>query len=166
MIADAGTHRKILDAIEKTDSTPADRNKAYIYALVTFLCALLKAQADVQHLWIGRRASTRVRSELMAAIYDKSLKRKDFSGIVDKDKVAEAKERKDAKEDAAKGVDAKKDKKKDKKDKKKEDTKDDPKAGADIGKIVNLMSGDANRVCMLIGGMYFLYGGKSHAPQR
>jgi hypothetical protein len=30
----------------------------------------------------------------MAAIYDKALKRKDFSGIVDKDKVDEARERK------------------------------------------------------------------------
>jgi len=30
----------------------------------------------------------------MAAIYDKALKRKDFSGIVDKDKIDEAKERK------------------------------------------------------------------------
>lgn len=45
----------------------------------------VKAEADVQHLWYGRRASTRIRSELMAAIYDKALKRKDFSGIVDKD---------------------------------------------------------------------------------
>jgi len=35
-----------------------------------------------------------MRSELMAAIYDKALKRKDFSGIVDKDKADEAKERK------------------------------------------------------------------------
>ena len=93
----------------------------------------------------------------MAAIYDKALKRKDFSGIVDKEKVAEAKERKGAKIVAAKGVSAKKDKKT---DKKMEDAKDDPRAGADVGKIVNLMSGDANRVCMLIGGMYFLYGGE------
>jgi hypothetical protein len=57
-------------------------------------CTHAQAQADVQHLWFGRRASTRIRSELMAAIYDKALKRKDFSGIVDKDKVDEAKERK------------------------------------------------------------------------
>ena len=56
----------------------------------------------------------------MTAIYDKALKRKDFSGIVDKDK----------------------------KDEKDKDKADDPKAGADIGKIVNLMSGDANRVCI------------------
>ena len=58
----------------------------------------------------------------MTAIYDKALKRKDFSGIVDKDK----------------------------KDEKDKDKADDPKAGADIGKIVNLMSGDANRVCIAI----------------
>ena len=146
-------YRKILDSIEKKDATPADRNKAYIYALLAFLCALLKAQADVQHLWLGRRASTRIRSELMAAIYDKSLKRKDFSGIVDDDKVAEAKERKDAKDAAAKGIDVKRDKKGDK--------EDDPRAGANVGKIVNLMSGDANRVCMLMGGLYFIYGGES-----
>ena len=36
---------------------------------------------DAQHLWFGRRAGTRMRSELMAAIYDKALKRKDYSGI-------------------------------------------------------------------------------------
>jgi len=33
-----------------------------------------------------------MRSELMAAIYDKALKRKDFSGIVNKEKKAEAAE--------------------------------------------------------------------------
>jgi len=44
---------------------------------------------DVQHLWYGRRSSTRIRSELMAAIYDKALKRKDYSGIVNKEKMEE-----------------------------------------------------------------------------
>ena len=64
----------------------------------------------------------------MASIYDKALKRKDFSGIVDKDNVTK------------KAPDVKKGK---------EDPKaDDPKAGADVGKIVNLMAGDANRVCI------------------
>ena len=50
---------------------------------------LSQAQADLQHLWFGRRACTRIRSELMAAIYDKALKRKDYSGIVNKDKKKE-----------------------------------------------------------------------------
>ncbi len=44
---------------------------------------------DVQHLWYSRRSSTRIRSELMAAIYDKALKRKDYSGIVNKEKMEE-----------------------------------------------------------------------------
>lgn len=56
----------------------------------------------------------------MTAIYDKALKRKDFSGIV----AAQEK----------KGAEGEKKKKDDK-----------PKAGADVGKIVNLMAGDANR---------------------
>ncbi len=47
---------------------------------------LHQAQADVQHLWYGRRAATHIRSELMAAIYDKALKRRDYSGIIDKNK--------------------------------------------------------------------------------
>ena len=74
----------------------------------------------------------------MAAVYDKALKRKDLSGIVDKDK----KEEKNS------------DKKKAKADKSKAD---DPKAGADVGKIVNLMAVDANRIAMIVSGMYFIY---------
>ncbi|KAG6830506.1 hypothetical protein H0H92_000347 [Tricholoma furcatifolium] len=125
--------KRILDAIDLTSPSPQSRAQAYIYAFLAFLCSLCKSQADVQHLWFGRRASTRMRSELMAAIYDKALKRKDFSGIVDRD----AKDTK-AKKDSEKG--------------------DEPKAGADVGKIVNLMAGDANRVANLISGSYFLYG--------
>ena len=52
----------------------------------------IQAEADVQHLRCGRRAAACMRSELMIAIYDKALKRKDFSGIVDKDAKKEAKE--------------------------------------------------------------------------
>jgi hypothetical protein len=106
-----------------------------------------QAQADVQHLWFGRRAATRMRSQLMAAIYDKSLKRKDFSGIVNKDnskEVSTSDGKKDSK--ASAGAKAK---------------ADDPKAGADIGKIVNLMAGDANRVAMTSSAMYFIYGSMS-----
>lgn len=36
----------------------------------------------MHHLWYGRQAVTRTRSLLMAAVYDKALKRKDFSGAV------------------------------------------------------------------------------------
>ena len=98
------------------------RSEAYIFAVLAFVCTVIKAQADLQHLWFGRRAATRIRCALMAAIYDKALKRKDFSGVV------------------TPNDDEKKDKKSDSK----------PKAGADVGKIVNLMAADSNRVRILI----------------
>jgi hypothetical protein len=84
-----------------------------------------------------------MRTELMAAIYDKALKRTDYSGIIDKDKI---------KDDADKkaGISPSEN-----------PSGDEPKAGADVGKIVNLMAVDANRIAMMVSGMYFIYGGKS-----
>ena len=111
------------------------RARAYVYAFLAFFASILKAQADVQHLWYGRRAATRIRSELMAAIYEKSLRRKDFSGSTDKGKRSE--------EATAPGKPAAT---KGKEEKKPESNK----AGADIGKIVNLMSTDANRISVCI----------------
>ncbi|KAI0308316.1 hypothetical protein B0F90DRAFT_1681863 [Multifurca ochricompacta] len=134
--------KRILDAID--DPTPITWSQAYTYALLAFLCSLCKSQMDVQHLWIGRRAATRMRSQLMASIYDKALKRKDFSGIVDKDGSKNPS-----------GPDAKKDSKESAEAAAKEN---DPKAGADIGKIVNLMAGDTNRVAMMASTLYFIYG--------
>ncbi|KAL1748165.1 hypothetical protein HDZ31DRAFT_30137 [Schizophyllum fasciatum] len=140
--------KKILDAVNNADASHEQRSLAYIYALLAFCCTLMKAEVDVQHLWSSRRSSTRIRSELMAAIYDKALKRKDFSGLVDKDD----KKAKEAPVDNGSrhlpDSDAgKKDKPLDL----------DPKAGADTGKIVNLMAVDANRICQLVAGLYFLY---------
>ncbi|KAI0697630.1 multidrug resistance-associated ABC transporter [Cerioporus squamosus] len=131
--------KRILDALDTNTPGPLPerRARAFVYAFLAFLSSLCKAQSDVQHLWYGRRAATRIRTELMAAIYDKALKRKDFSGIVDKD----------AAEKKARPPGAKEDPK-----------ADEPKAGADIGKIVNLMAGDANRISMTTSAMYFVYG--------
>ncbi|KAF8153792.1 multidrug resistance-associated ABC transporter [Crassisporium funariophilum] len=148
--------KRILDAIDLENPTPESRTRAYIYAFLAFACSLFKAQADIQHLWFGRRASTRIRTELMAAIYDKALKRKDFSGITNKDKKEEIKVP-DTKVD-----DTKESKRRSKARKKEEKEKaakaDDPKAGADVGKIVNLMAGDANRISQMVSGAYFIYG--------
>ncbi|KAG2056641.1 hypothetical protein BDR06DRAFT_952711 [Suillus hirtellus] len=130
--------KRILDAIE--ESSAEDRFQAYIYAFLAFLCTMLKAEADVQHLWFGRRAATRMRVELMAAIYDKALKRQDYSGIIDKDKAKEAADKKAGIKPVENA------------------TSDDPKAGADVGKIVNLMAVDANRIAMMVSGAYFIYG--------
>ncbi|KAJ7108139.1 multidrug resistance-associated ABC transporter [Mycena epipterygia] len=140
--------KRILDAIDTSNETEKDKAKAYIYAFLMFVCSICKSQCDVQHLWIGRRAATRMRSELMAAIYDKALKRKDFSGVVDKDKLKVAAEKKAAA--AAEALPPLS----------KADTKaDDPKAGAaDIGKIVNLMAGDANTISIQMFSLHSLYG--------
>lgn len=82
--------KQILDSLDVHDGEDERTrvrgvSRAYIYAFLAFLCTLCRAEADVQHLWYGRRAATRIKSSLMTAIYDKALKRKDFSGIVDKD---------------------------------------------------------------------------------
>ncbi|KAJ7179617.1 hypothetical protein C8R46DRAFT_1074274 [Mycena filopes] len=153
--------KRILDAV---DTKSENKSSAYVYAVLMFVCSVCKAQCDVQHLWLGRRAATRMRSELMASIYDKALKRKDFSGVIDKEKAKEATDKKAADKKAAAGtpevVLSKADKKaKAKADKKTAEKADEPKAGAaDTGKIVNLMSGDANRIAMQTSGLYFLYG--------
>jgi hypothetical protein len=82
--------KRILDSLEKHEGESDQSRKerislAYTYAFLAFLSTLAKAEADVQHLWYGRRAATRIRTSLMTAIYDKALKRKDFSGIINKD---------------------------------------------------------------------------------
>ncbi|KAL5521010.1 hypothetical protein ACEPAG_8932 [Sanghuangporus baumii] len=133
--------KRIIDAIDT--GLPSTISRAYLFAVLMFASQVLKAQADLQHLWYNRRAGVRIRSQLMSAIYDKALKRKDLSGIVNK----QEKEKKDGDE-----------KRDGKKGKKKEDKSDEPKAGADIGKIVNLMAGDSQRIAMTVGSMYFIYG--------
>ncbi|KAJ6491631.1 hypothetical protein C8R47DRAFT_1214434 [Mycena vitilis] len=152
--------KRILDAVDTENETDKEKGKAYIYAVLMLVCSIGKAQADVQHLWINRRAATRVRSELMAAIYDKALKRRDFSGVVDQEKAKEAADKKAASAAGTPPVLTKAERKaKAKADKELAAKADDPKAGAaDTGKIVNLMAGDANRIAMLISILYFLYG--------
>jgi len=126
-------YTRITDATAPDSTRPLTprelRAQALLYAILAFVCTCLKAQADVQHLWYGRRAATRARSELMAAIYDKALKRRDASGLAMKDKEP--------------------------KDDKKEEPQD--KKSANTGKIVNLMSGDANRVAMMATAAYMIY---------
>ena len=95
----------------------------------------------------------------MASIYDKALKRKDFSGITNKDKEEVADKSSESKLLPQNPlpfffffihflVDKTKAQKKEEKDK--AEKADDPKAGADIGKIVNLISTDTGKVRNII----------------
>ena len=79
--------KHILDALDNTRGEPGREARAiaFVYAIAAFACSLLKTQADLQHLYFGRRVGTRVRTELMVVIYDKALKRKNFSGVTRKE---------------------------------------------------------------------------------
>ncbi|KAL1762723.1 hypothetical protein FB107DRAFT_198344 [Schizophyllum commune] len=97
--------KAILDAVDHADaSDDKQRSRAYLYALLSFLAVMLRCCIDMQHLWLSRRASTRIKSELMAAIYDKALKRKDFSGLVDADAARDTKGKADGDADTGKIV--------------------------------------------------------------
>ncbi|KAF8144221.1 ABC transporter type 1, transmembrane domain-containing protein, partial [Mycena galopus ATCC 62051] len=145
--------KRILDAIDTPTPTRRDKGTAYIYALLMLICAVLKAQIDLQHLWHSRRASTRLRVELIAAVYDKALKRKDFSGLVSKD-AADATHKPNAHKPTQPQTKAQK-----KAAALREEHADDPKAGADTGKIVNLMAGDQTRVTMLVNNAWSAFAG-------
>ncbi|KAJ7863242.1 hypothetical protein B0H13DRAFT_2237132 [Mycena leptocephala] len=142
--------KRLLDSIDQPNATPRDRGMAYVYAGLMFVCSTLKAQCDLQHYWFSMRAATRVRSELMAAVYYKALTRKDFSGIVDKDKAGEVKTKGEAPKSTTREAKAKA--------KAEEQKANDPKAGADTGKIVNMMSNDAERLSFIASSLSYLYG--------
>ncbi|KAF8164254.1 hypothetical protein K438DRAFT_1941919, partial [Mycena galopus ATCC 62051] len=76
---------RILDAINTPTPTRRDKGTTYNYVLLMLIGAVLKAQIDTQHLWQSRRTSTYFHVKFIAAVYDKALKRKDFSGGVSKD---------------------------------------------------------------------------------
>jgi ABC-type multidrug transport system fused ATPase/permease subunit len=152
--------RLILETIQ-SGTTRREAALGFVYAGLMFFTGILKAQLDVKHLWHSRRITTRMRSELMAALYDKALKRKDFSGVAQdrtlpgagssglskKGDEAKAKSGEDVKKGKQLTTDAGGDTKKD----------GHKKAGGGIGKIVQLMTGDASRIAETVGRLDFLY---------
>lgn len=107
------------------------RQMAYFYATVSFICGLVKAQTDLQHLYFSRRAAVRTQSELIGSIYEKSLVRKDITGAI----ASDAKSKKAGKDG-------------------KKDGKEEDKAveSADVGKIVSLIATDATQ-CSNVANM-------------
>ncbi|GAA5957716.1 hypothetical protein JCM3765_003743 [Sporobolomyces pararoseus] len=112
------------------------RKSAYIYGLLAFLAQILRAEVDLQQLWHERRAIIRTKSDLMSKVYEKALKRRDTSGVT-------------ASQDSDKnGQDD--NQKKDKKNNKKGGGGglEESRGSSSTGKIVSLMSGDANKIAM------------------
>ncbi|KAI0366584.1 multidrug resistance-associated ABC transporter [Pilatotrama ljubarskyi] len=122
----------ILDGLAAPDGLPETRANIYVYAFVSFASSICRSQVDANRLWISRRASGRVRSELVASIYDKTLQRKHFSGAGDR-RTSRAHMGPSTNETKNAG------------------------AAADVGKIVNLMSGDVDRITQTVANLYFLY---------
>jgi hypothetical protein len=118
--------KKILDSL--ANPTPESKARAYIYATLALLASVGKAEADLLHLWHGRRESVRVKNQLVAIIYEKALKRKDFSGVV-----GLGEKKKPEEQGKGKGKKGKKEK------------KEPEKNVADTGRVVSLMASDTTR---------------------
>ncbi|KAL0089230.1 hypothetical protein F4703DRAFT_1840014 [Phycomyces blakesleeanus] len=119
--------QKLLEYIADPQGRPI--NVTYIYVLGMFGVGLTKATFNGVQLWAGRRWNVRTFAMLDAEIYAKTLKRKDMSGKIAKEK-PEGEEEKD------------------------EDTK---KPFSNTGKITNLMSVDADRLADTPSYIFMLY---------
>lgn len=107
------------------EGTSESVGRAYIYGTLGFLAQITKAIVDVVHLWHGRRANIRVKAGLTAAIYEKALKRKDTAGVIQIKEADGKTEEVETKQNAA-----------------------------DTGKVVNMMSGDAQRIANMVSFLY------------
>ncbi|KAJ6454749.1 hypothetical protein C8R47DRAFT_220877 [Mycena vitilis] len=132
--------KQILDSIEQARANAArQRHRVCIYALLMLLCAIVKTQDDLHHLWCSRSASTRIRVQLEAKILLLARRcrqgahrcRNTNNNLPARTKASKASERK----------------------------ADDPKAGADTGKIVNLMAATmASRACRRLWSAFAGFG--------
>ncbi|KAG9084654.1 hypothetical protein FRC06_003960, partial [Ceratobasidium sp. 370] len=115
-------------------SRALQRSDAYFFAIASCVCQLIKSQSDLQHLYFSRRASVRVKGELVASVYEKALKRKDVTGAVQKDKEKDSKGKGKEKEGAPQDS-----------------------SSADVGKIVSLIAADSDRVSRFVSLGPFIY---------
>ncbi|KAF8748762.1 P-loop containing nucleoside triphosphate hydrolase protein [Rhizoctonia solani] len=107
---------------------------AYFFAIAAAFCQLIKSQSDLQHLYFARRASVRIKGELVASIYEKALKRKDMSGAVGKSDT----QKKGNPEDSASAP-------------------SEESSSADIGKVVSLIAADAEWISRFVTLGTFIY---------
>lgn len=72
---------RVLSALSDANADPAMRTSAYLYALLMFCTQLVKAEINLQQLWHERRMIIRSRSQIMSQVYEKALRRRDLSGV-------------------------------------------------------------------------------------
>ncbi|CAE6495623.1 unnamed protein product, partial [Rhizoctonia solani] len=113
---------------------PLQPQDAYFFAIAAAFCQLIKSQSDLQHLYFARRASVRIKGELVASIYEKALKRKDMSGAVGKSDT----QKKGNPEDSASAP-------------------SEESSSADIGKVVSLIAADAEWISRFVTLGTFIY---------
>ncbi|KAK0557581.1 hypothetical protein OC846_000369 [Tilletia horrida] len=117
------------------------RETAYLYAFLILVVSVIESESDVNHLYLGRRMSVRVKAELISSIYAKALRRKDSSGLI---QAAKKPKEAEAGKDAGKG-----------KEEEKKGANED--GAADVGKIVSIMAVDAQRVGDACQGFYQIW---------
>ncbi|CAE6434018.1 unnamed protein product [Rhizoctonia solani] len=119
------------DNTATTAQRPLERRDAYVFAIAAAICQLIKSQSDLQHLYFARRASVRIKGELVASIYEKALKRKDMSGAV----------KKPGKKDPGANPNA----------------RPEESSSADIGKVVSLVAADVEWISRFVTIGTFIY---------
>ncbi|PWN18685.1 hypothetical protein BCV69DRAFT_291227 [Microstroma glucosiphilum] len=144
--------KRILDAIE-TSSSPhpppnsTPKSTAYLFALLALIAGVLKSQADLQHLFYGRRGSIRIRGQLIASVYEKALRTRDMTGVLGEQKDKSPEDGSKTPSNGKAPTSAPEQKSKDS-----EATND-----ASVGRIVSLAAVDAIRIGQQCAGAYMLY---------
>ncbi|KAL0091774.1 hypothetical protein J3Q64DRAFT_1831157 [Phycomyces blakesleeanus] len=123
--------QKLLEYI--ADPQGRSINIAYAYVFGMAVVGIIKLVCSGIQLWAGRRWNVRTYAMLDAEIYAKTLKRKDMTGNIGKEKV-EGKDNNDS-----------------------SDKDDDKKPFSNTGKITNLMSIDADRLADTSSYIFTLY---------
>ncbi|KAJ3286256.1 hypothetical protein HDU76_008004, partial [Blyttiomyces sp. JEL0837] len=114
--------------------------EVFLYVVLLGLCTILRALADNQAFHVGRHIAIRVKAVLVHEIYAKALRRVTISSAIDKKGKTGDEGEKTNKDDSEKKPED------EKKEEKKKDGDDDGKDDdASVGKIVTLMSSDAEK---------------------
>lgn len=134
--------KRILEAIEGNGMTGTTKSTAYLYAVLSFATMILKSQADLQHLFYGRRASVRTRGQLIASIYEKALRTRDMNASLSSSNKRD-------------GIPDSKSKQQPSQNQDDDSASDDDNSG--IGKVVSLAAVDSIRIAAQCAGVFQFY---------